>query len=323
MVTMFDQEDDLGSLCPAQLSIDVDASHGAWLRDFESGRDFLDFSGTWPGWGLGHGLRDYSWADFVEDILSVSSRTLYFQLNASPRFECKLVEVSSTDFCFWSPSRQPSANDSLSSSTWNIIGADFGAPPEWVSEAWFIETTNALTQKNVPVYFNETKTFLGGQQPLLLASQPWSTSAGSVLSLNGERLLSFTTSSSDCDFDLAEGVNLADFLDGKLIVRSDDESGALQAYFQRILKDILKNVEGLEIVGIRGLSLWCRATSSDLRNAIVNAAYDEGLLVGYSGAATLSLHAPYQVKADAIGRAAAQLEAGLNRTMEKMNRWLK
>ena len=65
-----------------KLSIDGNASHGAWVRDLGTGQEFLDFSGDWAGWALGHGLRGYSWADFVDELLSHRERKLHFQWEA-------------------------------------------------------------------------------------------------------------------------------------------------------------------------------------------------------------------------------------------------
>ena len=62
-----------------KLSIDGNASHGAWVRDLGTGQEFLDFSGDWAGWALGHGLRGYSWDDFVDELLSHRERKLHFQ----------------------------------------------------------------------------------------------------------------------------------------------------------------------------------------------------------------------------------------------------
>ena len=319
---MFDQQDGSSTLFPDQVSIDVDASHGAWLRDFESGREFLDFSGRWSGWALGHGLKGYRWPDFVGDVLATASSKLYFQLNASPRFECEVVKTV-PELCFWSPSLEEGNAISSSSAKLNIIGLPHQADAEWVSESWVKRALEASQNQEMPIYLNETKTFLGGFQPLLLAYGPWSMANGSVVFLSDDQLLIFRANSSNCDMGQSKDFNIADLLTGKLSVRSETESKALEDYFHRIFEESLANIEGLEVVGRRGLSMWCQTSSLELRDAIVNAAYDEGLLLGYSGAETLSFHVPYQVKADAIGRAAAQLEAGLIKTMEKMNRWLK
>ena len=102
--------------------------------------------------------------------------------------------------------------------------------------------------------------------------------------------------------------------------KSDEELQELETYFRRVFTEIVEGVSGLNLIGTHGLSLWCETSSEDLSEEISSASFNEGLLIGRVGPRGLAFHVPSQVKADAIGRAAAQFEAGLLSAMDKMNR---
>jgi len=320
MATMFKQEEDLKNLFPDPLSIDVDASHGAWLRNLDTDREFIDFSGTWSGWGLGHGLRGYAWQDFLNDVESVSDQALHFQIGTGATYVAEIVEPAG-GFHFLCPSSAPKSSFSNASSAWPVVGSKDMRGPIWFNRDWFEEQLSEAQAGGYSIYLDETKTFWTDLQPLLLGASPWSRASGSLIFLDDFRVLKL--SKSDSETRAGEGLNLAKFFDGKLALRGPSEFDALRVYFQRVFGEIISGLEGLEVVGKRGLNLWYKASSEGLRDAIVRAAYNEGLLIGFGGAQELSFHVPYQVKADVIGRAAAQFEAGLKRALEEMNRWLK
>jgi hypothetical protein len=320
MATLFKHEDDLESLFPNPLSIDADASHGAWLRCSDTGQEFIDFSGTWPGWGLGHGLPGYNWWDFLNDVESVSTRNLHLQVGEGPLFIGEVVEPAE-GFHFFGSSAVSKLGNTGRSPAWQVFGTKGAGSPVWFGLDWLQDVLLEAENRDSPVYLDETKTFWTDIEPLLLASSPWSRAAGSLIFLDESRALKFETRAEEVK--VRDSFNLAKFFDGKLIDRSQAEFAALQAYLERVFGQVVAGLEGLEVIGTRGLNIWCQASSEGLRSTIVRAAHSEGLLLGFNGDRMLSFHVPYQVKADVIGRAAAQFEAGLNRALEEMNRWLK
>ena len=79
-----------------KLSIDGNASHGAWVRDLGTGQEFLDFSGDWPG----------HLAMVFVAILGLtlwmscsSSRTkAALSVGAQPSFDCSLRDTTMAGF---------------------------------------------------------------------------------------------------------------------------------------------------------------------------------------------------------------------------------
>ena len=317
---MFKQENDLKSLFPNPLSIDVDASHGAWLRDLDTGREFIDFSGTWPGWGLGHGLRGYAWQDFLNDVQSVTDKKFHLEVGDGATFVGEII-TPAEGFHFLAPSAARQSGVVRSTSAIRVVGSKDASGPMWLNRDWFQNCLSESHENGYPVYLDETKTFWSDIKPLLLASSPWDQAAGSLVFLDEFRALKLCRM--DSEMEAKGSCNLANFFDGKLVYRNAAEFEALRAYLERVFGQVITSLEGLEVVGARGLSIWCKASSEGLRDAIVRAAYNEGLLIGFGENQELSFHVPYQVKADVIGRAAAQFEAGLNRALDEMNRWLK
>ena len=315
-------EDDLDSLVSHRVSVDEEASQGAWLIDLNSGREFLDFSGTWKGWALGHGIRGYHWGEFVDDLKPYLDKALYFKFDDGIRYHCELIS-SLPDDCFLTPDLEFDHASSAWESPFVVLGDSRRNVLGWMSDAWVGEAIAKVRVSGRKIFIDETKNFLGAPCPLLLTEKPWSDADGSLVLLDENRAIKFEVSNSSCNETNEEAYNVARLLDDRYVPRSTSDMNALVTYFQRVISEVVQRVEGIEILGCRGLHLWCRASSQSLRDALAVAAFDEGLLVGQFEARGLSFHVPVQAKADAVGRAAAQFESGISKTMSKMNRWLK
>ena len=306
-----------------KISIDENASHGAWVRDLGTGQEFLDFSGDWAGWALGHGLRGYSWADFVDELLSHRERKLHFQWGGQPSFDCSLRDAAMGWIPLLPQSSEAHITAALSEEGVHLIGPLGDQAPPCIAPSWVqsLRETAAVHEKSL--LLNDTKSLFGGNGGLGLANEFGGGLAGSIVFLSDTTYLEFRRHELDCDIDTDDSFNVADLVSGKFSKRSDEELHELEAYFRRVFTEIVEDVAGLNLVGTRGLSLWCETSSGDLAEEISSASFNEGLLIGRDGHRGLAFHVPPQVKADAIGRAAAQFEAGLSSAMEKMNRWLK
>ena len=205
---MFKQEGDLESLFPDPSTIDVEASYGAWLRRLDIEREFIDLSGTWVGWGLGHGLRGYTWQDFLNDVESVSHRSFHLQMGTGPTFIGEVVEPAE-GFYFLEPSV---LSGTSKTSAWQVVGAKDTRGPVWVDPDWFQDELSAAEARGYSVYLDETKTCWTDSQPLLLASSPWSRAAGSLIFLDESRALRFCTT--EHEVKEKESFNLAKFFRG-------------------------------------------------------------------------------------------------------------
>ena len=307
------------------LSRDPLASRGAWLRDIESGAEFLDFSGTWHGWGFGHGFVDYSWNDFVSTIAQHASRAVSWP---SPNLDVPLqleVRPVKSDWLYID-SALPIA-DVLTTigaaAPQVVIGGPEDKAPKYMSESWLSTLSTHCTERKIPLCLNETKTFLTVTEGLWTQRYESLSNFGSVISIGSglalqtKQCIGQRTSSEE-----PAPLNLYRELYPHLDVHQIDNLDELSAYFDRVFKEVLLEFDAVEFLGATGLSLWCRVTHQSLRDLIVDTAFQEGLLVGEFGETGFSLHAPGQVKADAVGRAAAQLEAGLRKAFQDIDRWI-
>ena len=306
-----------------KISIDKNASHGAWVRDLGTGQEFLDFSGDWAGWALGHGLRGYSWDDFVDDLYSHRERDLYFQWGDQPRFDCSLHDAAIEWISLLPGSTEAHLTSALSEAGAQLIGPIGDQAPPYIAQSWVrsLRETAAVHWKSL--LLNDTKSLFAGNQGIGLANELWNGLSGSIVFLSDTTYLEFRRPGSHCEVINDASFNIADLVSGKFSKRSDEELKELEAYFRRVFTEIVEGVSGLNLIGTRGLSLWCQTSTGDLSEEISSASFNEGLLIGRVGQRGLAFHVPPQVKADAIGRAAAQFEAGLLSAMDKMNRWLK
>ncbi|MBI3179355.1 MAG: L-lysine 6-transaminase [Deltaproteobacteria bacterium] len=84
-------------------------------------------------------------------------------------------------------------------------------------------------------------------------------------------------------------------------------------YLLKALTDLAQTQPAM--TNVRGRGLWAAfdLPSTEDRDRVIKGCYDEQLLVMAGGARAIRMRAALDVDADAIGRAAAQLEAGLRR----------
>lgn len=92
-----------------------------------------------------------------------------------------------------------------------------------------------------------------------------------------------------------------------------DNAATMGKYLLRVLNDIAESHE--EVTGVRGRGLWAAfdLPNTERRDKLVKACFDEQLLLMPAGERSVRMRPALDVNADAIGRAAAQLEAGLRR----------
>lgn len=92
-----------------------------------------------------------------------------------------------------------------------------------------------------------------------------------------------------------------------------DNARSMGKYMQKVLADVASH-HG-EMSAVRGRGCWAAfdLPSTAERDKVVKAAFDEHLIVLPCGTQSIRLRPPLDVTADAIGRAAAQLEAALKR----------
>jgi L-lysine 6-transaminase len=100
------------------------------------------------------------------------------------------------------------------------------------------------------------------------------------------------------------------------IIRDDDllaNARNMGAYLLKLLSDLPKSHS--EVSGVRGRGLWAGfdLPSTEERDKVAWSCYDEQLLVARSGSRAIRLRPTLDVNADAVGRAVAQLEAGIRR----------
>lgn len=100
------------------------------------------------------------------------------------------------------------------------------------------------------------------------------------------------------------------------IVENDgllENARAMGAYLNKALCAVAENFP--EMTAVRGRGLWAAfdLPTADMRNKLWEACFAEQLLLSRGGERAIRLRPALDVRADAIGRAAAQLEAALRR----------
>jgi L-lysine 6-transaminase len=90
-------------------------------------------------------------------------------------------------------------------------------------------------------------------------------------------------------------------------------AGAMGTYLVRMLKELANDYPVLANIRSRGLCTAVDLPSGPERDRLVEACFEHRLLVAPAGPSSIRFRPALDVTADAIGRAAAQLEAGLKR----------
>lgn len=104
------------------------------------------------------------------------------------------------------------------------------------------------------------------------------------------------------------------------IIQEDDlltNATAMGAYLLRLLHDAAAAFP--EMTAVRGRGLWAAfdMPSTEDRDKLVEACFKEELLILPCGTKTIRMRPALDIDADSVGRAAAQLEAGLRRAFGK------
>jgi L-lysine 6-transaminase len=100
------------------------------------------------------------------------------------------------------------------------------------------------------------------------------------------------------------------------IIRSDDlfaNATNMGAYLRKLLGELSQIAP--ELNSVRGRGVWAAfdLPNREDRDRVLWACFEEELLLAPTGERSLRLLGPLDVSADAIGRAIAQLEAGVQR----------
>jgi L-lysine 6-transaminase len=104
-----------------------------------------------------------------------------------------------------------------------------------------------------------------------------------------------------------------------VIVQEDllGNSRSMGSYLLKLLHEVPKTFPEVGAVRGRGLCAAFDLPSLEVRDRVILGCFEEELLVRAAGERAVCLRPPIDVNADAIGRAVAQLEAGLRRTFNR------